>query len=67
VRRLTLALAALVVVRATDVDVRIITTRFGLIRQVPTAAELARNRALTQSRLIDLLRLSTRYAGRFNG
>lgn len=53
--------------RATDTDVRIITTWFGLLRTVPTAPELAADRAVNQRTLIDTLRTSLRYASRFTG
>lgn len=47
--------------------VRIITTRFGLLRAVPTAGEIATSQALSQRALIDSLRTSLRYASRFSG
>lgn len=47
--------------------VRIITTRFGLLRAVPTDAEITTSQALSQRTLIDTLRTSIRYANRFNG
>lgn len=53
--------------RKTDVLVRVITTRFGLLRAVPTAAEITDSQSLTQRNLVDVLRTSYRYAARFNG
>lgn len=53
--------------RKTDTLVRIITTRFGLLRAVPSAAEITSSEALSQRSLIDTLRTSYRYAARFNG
>ena len=53
--------------RDTDTLVRIITTRFGLLRQAPSAGEIAANEALSQRTLIDTLRTSIRYASRFDG
>ena len=53
--------------RKTDALVRIITTRFGLLRAVPSAAEITASQALSQRSLIDSLRTSYRYATRFNG
>lgn len=53
--------------RNTDTDVRIITTWFAMLAQVPSAGELATSRSLSQRQLADLLRLSFRYAWRFNG
>ena len=47
--------------------VRIITTRFGLLRAVPTSAEITASSALSQRSLIDTLRTSLRYASRFSG
>jgi secreted trypsin-like serine protease len=47
--------------------VRIITTRFGLLREVPTAGEITSSEALSQRTLIDTLRTSLRYASRFTG
>ena len=47
--------------------VRIITTRFGLLRVVPTATEITASQALSQRSLIDTLRTSLRYASRFTG
>lgn len=47
--------------------VRVITTRFGLVRQVPTPAEITASEGLSQRTLIDTLRTSLRYASRFNG
>lgn len=46
---------------------RIITTRFGLLRAVPTADTIAASDGLSQRTLIDTLRTSLRYAQRFNG
>lgn len=46
---------------------RIITTRFGLLRAVPTDAEFASSQPLSQRTLIDTLRTSLRYANRFTG
>ena len=53
--------------RKTDTRVRIITTRFGLLREVPTAGEYAASASLTQRQLVDTLRTSVRYASRFGG
>lgn len=53
--------------RTTDARVRIITTRFGLLRTVPTAAEITASEALSQRSLIDTLRTSYRYAQRVAG
>jgi secreted trypsin-like serine protease len=53
--------------RKTDTLVRIITTRFGLLRAVPSAGEIADSQALSQRTLVDTLRTSYRYAARFNG
>ena len=53
--------------RHTDTLVRIITTRFGLLRVVPSAGEITASEALSQRSLIDTLRTSQRYANRFNG
>jgi hypothetical protein len=53
--------------RKTDALVRIITTRFGLLRAVPNAAEITASQALSQRSLVDSLRTSYRYAARFNG
>jgi hypothetical protein len=53
--------------RKNETLVRIITTRFGLLRQVPTAAEITASEAMSQRTLIDTLRTSHRYAARFNG
>jgi secreted trypsin-like serine protease len=53
--------------RQTDADVRIITTRFGLLRVVPSPTELSASRSLSQRTLIDSLRTSYRYASRFTG
>lgn len=47
--------------------VRIITTRFGLLRAVPSAGEITASEALSQRSLIDTLRTSLRYASRFTG
>jgi len=47
--------------------VRIITTRFGLLRTVPTAGEITASQTLSQRTLIDTLRTSLRYASRFTG
>ncbi|WP_421118499.1 trypsin-like serine protease [Aquihabitans daechungensis] len=47
--------------------VRIITTRFGLLREVPSAGEITSSQALSQRSLIDTLRTSLRYASRFTG
>ncbi len=47
--------------------VRIITTRFGLLRAVPTASEITTSQAVSQRSLIDTLRTSLRYASRFTG
>jgi hypothetical protein len=47
--------------------VRIITTRFGLLRAVPTAGEISSSQSLSQRSLIDSLRTSLRYASRFSG
>jgi secreted trypsin-like serine protease len=52
--------------RDTATLVRIITTRFGLLRAVPTAAEITSSQALSQRALIDTLRTSFRYASRFD-
>ncbi|MGI8755449.1 MAG: trypsin-like serine protease [Acidimicrobiales bacterium] len=51
----------------TATEVRIVTTRYGLLRQVPSAAEVASSAAYSQRDLVDLLRSSTRYASRFTG
>ena len=53
--------------RKTDTSVRIITTRFGLLRTVPSAGEITASEAISQRTLIDTLRTSQRYANRFNG
>ncbi len=53
--------------RKTDVRVRIITLRFGLLRVVPSPAEIAASEALSLRTLVDTLRTSYRYAARFNG
>jgi secreted trypsin-like serine protease len=53
--------------RRNEALVRIITTRFGLLRQVPTAAEITASEAMSQRALVDSLRTSLRYASRFNG
>lgn len=53
--------------RATDTEVRIITTWFGLLRTVPSATDIETSRGVTQRTLIDTLRTSLRYASRFNG
>lgn len=53
--------------RATATLVRITTTRFGLLRAAPTAAELTSSEALTQRELVDAMRTSYRYAQRFGG
>ena len=53
--------------RATDARVRIITTRFGLLRVVPSAAEIDASAALSQRSLVDTLRTSYRYAQRVAG
>lgn len=53
--------------RDTDTLVRIVTTRFGLLRQVPSPAEITASEALSQRSLIDTLRTSLRYASRFDG
>lgn len=53
--------------RKTDTVVRVITTRFGLLRAVPSAAEIDDSQALSQRSLVDALRTSYRYAARFNG
>jgi hypothetical protein len=47
--------------------VRVITTRFGLLRQAPSTSEIADSEALSQRSLVDLLRTSYRYAARFSG
>jgi hypothetical protein len=52
--------------RQTDTLVRIVTTRFGLLRVVPSAAEITASEALSQRTLIDTLRTSYRYASRFS-
>lgn len=52
--------------RQTDPLVRIVTTRFGLLRVVPTPAEIDASEALSQRTLIDTLRTSYRYASRFS-
>lgn len=46
--------------------VRIITTRFGLLRSVPTADTITASGGLSQRTLIDTLRTSLRYAQRFD-
>ncbi len=51
--------------RKTDTLVRIITTRFGLLRVVPTPGEITTSGAMSQRSLIDTLRTSLRYASRF--
>lgn len=53
--------------RDTATDVRIISTRYGLLRKVPSAAEIAGSATYSQRDLVDLLRTSTRYAARFTG
>jgi secreted trypsin-like serine protease len=53
--------------RDTATLVRIITTRFGLLRTVPTASEITASEALSQTTLIETLRTSYRYAARFSG
>lgn len=53
--------------RATDQRVRIITTRFGLLRAVPSAGEIEASAALSQRTLVDTLRTSYRYAQRVAG
>jgi hypothetical protein len=53
--------------RRTDAAVRIVTTRFGLLRRVPTAAEITAGEALGQRALVDALRTSYDYAARFSG
>lgn len=53
--------------RDTSTRVRIITTRFAILRQVPTSNEIATSQAMTQTELINSLRLSYRYASRFSG
>ncbi|MEZ5181664.1 MAG: trypsin-like serine protease [Acidimicrobiales bacterium] len=53
--------------RDTDERTRIITTRFGLLRTVPTPTEIAGSAELSQRALVDLLRTSTRYAQRVAG
>ena len=45
--------------------VRIVTTRFGLLRVVPSASEITTSEGLSQRSLIDTLRTSLRYASRF--
>jgi hypothetical protein len=52
--------------RDTATLVRIITTRFGLLRQAPTASEITDSEARSQRSLVDLLRTSYRYAARFS-
>jgi hypothetical protein len=47
--------------------VRIITTRFGLLRVAPSPGEILASAALSQRSLIDTLRTSLRYASRFSG
>ncbi|MFN8017252.1 MAG: trypsin-like serine protease [Acidimicrobiales bacterium] len=47
--------------------VRIITTRFGLLRAVPTSGEYATSAGMSQRELVDALRTSYRYAQRFGG
>jgi len=47
--------------------VRIVTTRFGLLRVVPTSGEVTASQASSQRALIDSLRTSLRYASRFTG
>jgi secreted trypsin-like serine protease len=51
--------------RKTADTVRVITTRFGLLRQAPTAGEITSGKAMTERELIDLLRTSVTYAKRF--
>jgi trypsin len=53
--------------RDTATLVRIITTRFGLLRQAPTASEITDSAGRSQRSLVDLLRTSYRYAARFDG
>lgn len=53
--------------RKTETLVRLVTTRFGLLRQVPTAAELTADQGVGHRALIDSLRNSIRYASRFDG
>ncbi|MCU1368832.1 MAG: putative trypsin-like protease [Ilumatobacteraceae bacterium] len=53
--------------RSTSTLVRIITTRFGLLRTVPTPSEITASSALSQRTLIDTMRTSLRYASRFSG
>jgi len=53
--------------RKTDTPVRIITTRFGLLRAVPSPGEITASEPLNQRSLVDTLRTSYRYAARFNG
>ena len=51
----------------TATEVRIITTRYGLLREVPTTSVITASTVYNQRELVDLLRTSTRYAGRFSG
>lgn len=50
--------------RDTDERVRIITTRFGLLRTVPSPEEITASASLSQRSLVDVLRTSYRYAQR---
>ncbi|WP_426571201.1 trypsin-like serine protease [Aquihabitans sp. McL0605] len=53
--------------KSTATTVRIIATRFGLLREAPTPSVLTASAAMSQRALIDSLSASYRYASRFSG